>query len=172
MNPVWATVIAAGIGILGTLLGSFLTWKTTRIQERRRWQREDQTRFVDRKLAACQDFAFSAVQLATALAAKKGMSVQVVEAFARSEQMIAFLCSNEVRFAATKLRILLSTDHGDSPNPAEIQERLRVLRFELETALRRELGLPAPTEESYFRDLARALGIAEEDVDHAGHPAA
>lgn len=158
MSPIWATVIAAGIGILGTLLGSFLSWKTASIQERSRWQREDQIRFVDRKLAACQDFAFSAVQIAADLAAGTGMSVPIVEAFARSEQMINFLCSNEVRFAATKLRLLLSVNHGEV-NEAELQERLRILRFEFETALRNELGLPAPTKESYFRDLARAIGL-------------
>ena len=160
---IWAAIVGGGLGVLGTVLGLIVSSKVTATQELQRWKREDQIRFQERVLVACQEFSVCSVQLATGFAHGLNVPTPIVEAFARSEQMITFLCSKKVRLSAAKIRLLLDASRDGVQDVAQFTEHLRVLRLGFDNALREEIGLPTSDPDSFFNDLALSFGLASQN---------
>jgi hypothetical protein len=162
MDQGWAAVAAGTLGVLGALFGVALSAKITAAQDVRRMRREDQIRFQERLLVACQEFSLCSLQLATAFSARSSPSIPVVEAFARSEQLITFLGSEHIRLAAAKIRTLLDASSGGvtEAQAEAYRERLRQMRLQFDNAVRQELSLPTSDPDAFFKKLEQSLGFS------------
>jgi hypothetical protein len=149
-----ALVAALASGFVGTVLGALVTWAANWSLEKRRWAREDQIRFRERNLIACQDFAIAAVKIATYRAMRSPVPVEVVESFMRHEQLLSFLASEDVRVAAAKIRLFLDVASEEITDQERFRERLQLLRIEFDDAVRKELGA-SPSQSKKFLDRLR-----------------
>ena len=90
-------IIAASAGITGTVIGSVIGWLATWKLEKRRWKREDETRYHERRLAVYTMFHRRANQVLSRVTLNAGIPDPEYDGylFATSEAML--IASTSVR---------------------------------------------------------------------------
>jgi len=136
------SLLVAVVGLLGVALGWGLNLWSEQRREERRWAREDRLRFHDKKLAACEEFYISAVEVAVRVGNNLAPGSDLMRALARSEGSIGFLASPKLEKAAASVQAGIRMGvENKVQNRTAFNKGVNGLLGEFRRAIREELGV-------------------------------
>jgi phage-related tail fiber protein len=138
-NSVDLVAIAGIVGtLLGTALGSFVTWKI----QARQLAHADRTRFHERRLAVYAEFTNAANQIVASIKVGSVVDVSAMRKQIESYDLLRLVATGTVKNAADAVyNAVLQVQRAGNPTPDTVFQQFNTQVYNFITKAREEIGV-------------------------------